>query len=175
MKGWGPKSSVFSWKPRESNFFGGISRDFAGISRKHPKSLRKKSLGSIFGPYFWRHVMLLREWPFHSKSVFFKMGVVPRLLKIEFRRIRTRPINFQCSLQALSAQGKLHQEDTARWKFRKAPDTFKFLRHVMRAILSGRPNSSHRCVSLKESPLKPVHFIIDQNINRANLYENEMV
>ena len=33
-------------------FFGGISRDFAGISRGRPKSLRKKSLGSIFVPYF---------------------------------------------------------------------------------------------------------------------------
>ena len=51
MKGWGPKSSVCPSKPRESNFFGGISRDFAGISRKRPKSLRKKCLGSIFGPY----------------------------------------------------------------------------------------------------------------------------
>ena len=46
MKGWGPKSSVCPSKPRESNFFGGISRDFAGISRKRPKSLRKKCLGS---------------------------------------------------------------------------------------------------------------------------------
>ena len=42
MKGWGPKSSACPSKPRESNFFGGISRDFAGISRKRPKSLRKK-------------------------------------------------------------------------------------------------------------------------------------
>ena len=40
--------------------------------------------------------------------------------------------------------------------FRKAPDTFKRLRHVMRAILSVRPKCSHRCVSLKESPLRPV-------------------
>ena len=51
MKGWGPKSSVCPSKPRESNFFGGISQDFAGISPKRPKSLRKKCLGSIFGPY----------------------------------------------------------------------------------------------------------------------------
>ena len=40
--------------------------------------------------------------------------------------------------------------------FRKAPDTFNFLRHAMRAILSFRPKCSHRCVSLKETPLKPV-------------------
>ena len=35
---------------------------------------------------------------------------------------------------------------------RKAPDTFNFLRHVMRAIWSVRPKCSHRCVSLKETP-----------------------
>ena len=50
-KGWGPKRSVCPSKPGKSNFFGGISRDFAGISRGCPKSLRKKGLGSIFGPY----------------------------------------------------------------------------------------------------------------------------
>ena len=33
--------------------------------------------------------------------------------------------------------------------FRKAPDTFKFLRHVRRAIMSVRPKCSHGCVSLK--------------------------
>ena len=38
--------------------------------------------------------------------------------------------------------------------FREAPDTFNFLRHVMRAILSVRPKCSHRCVSLKETHLK---------------------
>ena len=53
MNGWGPKSSVCPSKPRESNFFGGISRDFAGISRKRPKSLRKKCLGSILVPYVY--------------------------------------------------------------------------------------------------------------------------
>ena len=53
VKGWGPKSSVCPSKPRETKIFGGISRDFAGISRRCPKSLRKKSLCSIFVPYFW--------------------------------------------------------------------------------------------------------------------------
>ena len=51
MKGWGPKSSVCVSKPGTSNLFGGMSRDFAGISRRCPKSLRKKRLCSIFGPY----------------------------------------------------------------------------------------------------------------------------
>ena len=42
---------------------------------------------------------------------------------------------------------------------RKAPDTFNFLRHVMRASWSVRPKCSHRCVSLKETPLKPVKIL----------------
>ena len=37
--------------PGNQTFFCGISQDFAGISRKRPKSLRKKCLGSFFGPY----------------------------------------------------------------------------------------------------------------------------
>ena len=45
----GPKQFGTS-KPGKSNFLGGISWDFAGISRRQPKSLRKKSLCSIFGP-----------------------------------------------------------------------------------------------------------------------------
>ena len=44
-------------------------------------------------------------------------------------------------------------------EIRKAPDTFNFLRHVMRAILSLRPKCSHRCGSLKETPLKPVQIL----------------
>ena len=57
-----------------------------------------------------------------------------------------------------------------------APDTFNFLREVMRAMLSVTPKCSHRCVSLKESPFKTcvnpeAH---DQDVTRANLYENEM-
>ena len=41
VKGRGPKSSVCPSKPRETKLFGGISRDFAGISQGHLKSLRK--------------------------------------------------------------------------------------------------------------------------------------
>ena len=50
VKGCGPKSSVCPSKPRETKFFGWISRDFARISRNCPKSLRKESLCSILGP-----------------------------------------------------------------------------------------------------------------------------
>ena len=50
---------------------------------------------------------------------------------------------------------------------RKAPDTFNFLRHVMRAILSVRPKCSHRCVSLKETALKPVQILKHTTKNSA--------
>ena len=36
-----------------------------------------------------------------------------------------------------------------------------FLRHVLRGALSVRPKCSHRCASLKESPLKPVLILKD--------------
>ena len=52
-------------------------------------------------------------------------------------------------------------KDLVQWgcMFRDAPDTFNFLRHVMRAIWSVRPKCSHRCVSLKETALKPVQIL----------------
>ena len=50
VKGWGPKTSVCPSKPRESNFFGGISRDFAGISWNRPKSLRKNVWVQFLAP-----------------------------------------------------------------------------------------------------------------------------
>ena len=53
VKGWVPKSSVCSSKPRENKLFGGISRDFAGISQGHPKSLRKKVCVQFLAPIEW--------------------------------------------------------------------------------------------------------------------------
>ena len=41
----------------------------------------------------------------------------------------------------------------------KALDPFKFLKHVVRAIVFVRPKCSHRCFSLKGSPLKPVQIL----------------
>ena len=52
-------------------------------------------------------------------------------------------------------------------KFREASDTFKVLRHVMRAIWSVRPNCSHRRVSPKETPLKPVQSLKHTTENSA--------
>ena len=43
MKGWGPKSSVCPSKPKETKLFGGISRDFAGISlHRMPEKFEKR-------------------------------------------------------------------------------------------------------------------------------------
>ena len=50
VNGWGPKSSICPSKPGKSNFFGGISRDFAGISRRCWK-VWEKSLCLIVVPY----------------------------------------------------------------------------------------------------------------------------
>ena len=50
---------------------------------------------------------------------------------------------------------------------RNTPDTFNLLKHVMRAILSVGPKCSHRCVSLKETPLKPVQILKHTTKNSA--------
>ena len=50
MKGWGPKSSACPSKRGKSNLFGGISRDFAGRSRRCPKSLGKKVCVPFLAP-----------------------------------------------------------------------------------------------------------------------------
>ena len=55
---------------------------------------------------------------------------------------------------------------------RKAPDTLNILRHVMRAILSVQPKCPHRCVSLKESPLKPV--LILKHTTRISMEQTSM-
>ena len=41
-KGWGAKKFSMPLETRQMKLFVGISRDFAWISRRHPKSLRKK-------------------------------------------------------------------------------------------------------------------------------------
>ena len=44
-------------------FLAGFPRDFPGISRRRPKSLRNKSLCSIFGPYIFRQVVGPKHCP----------------------------------------------------------------------------------------------------------------
>ena len=44
---WGQKSSICPSKPGKSNSLGGISLDFAGISRGRPKSLREKKFVTV--------------------------------------------------------------------------------------------------------------------------------
>ena len=49
-EGVGAKKFGMPLETREIKLLGGISRDFAGISRRCPKSLRKQSLCSILVP-----------------------------------------------------------------------------------------------------------------------------
>ena len=68
MKGWGPKSSICPSKPGKSNFFGGISRDFAGISQRCPKSLRKKKSVFNFRSLLYSIIFLgeCKDWGWSS-------------------------------------------------------------------------------------------------------------
>ena len=50
MKGGGQKVRYIPRNQGNQTFLGGISRDFAGISRRYPKSLRKKKLVFTFWP-----------------------------------------------------------------------------------------------------------------------------
>ena len=50
MKGWGPKSSACPSKPGKSDFWGGISRDFAGISRRFPEKFEKIKRVQVLAP-----------------------------------------------------------------------------------------------------------------------------
>ena len=74
--------------------------------------------------------------------------------RVRFLRKRFRRFRFPVPVRFLGHPAVLGTEEHPN--VRKVPDTFTFLRHVMRAILYVRPKCSHRCVSLKETPLKPV-------------------
>ena len=75
VKGWGPKSSACPSKPGKPNLFGGISRDFAGISRRCPKSLRRKSLCSISVLY------ILKNWCFGALLFWYSFGFLQAMLE----------------------------------------------------------------------------------------------
>ena len=91
LEGVGPKSSVRASKPGKSNFLGGTSRDFAGISRRCPKSLEKKQ--SVFD-----------SWPL--KSELFKarpvqFGALPAAAGQLLTKPRSRP-KIEPNFEALS-------------------------------------------------------------------------
>ena len=63
------------------------------------------------------------------------------------------------SSRAAQSEQPKHQFARKVGFLRRALDTFKFSRHAMRATSLVRPKCSHGCVSLKESPLKPVRIL----------------
>ena len=88
-EGVGAKKFGVSFETRETKLFHRISRDIAGISRGHPKSLRKKSLCSILVPHFgppkspkitrncWKSKFLYRYRPEGIFSNFFGLILDP--------------------------------------------------------------------------------------------------
>ena len=149
MKGWGPKSSVCPSKPGKSNFFGGISRDFAGISRRRLKSLRKKVCVQFSFPRINPGGLSLRNAYFYSVCKHWYQLVASRVdlsmdrevdlttlknllwgyvyphevmhsLKVVF--IQPQEIPFQTTKWPIIYQGKLINKGTElRWQ--RAPKT----------------------------------------------------
>ena len=119
---------------------------------KIPRQIRKNH--KMFLESGQSKIVLL---PYSDKLFFFVLGPSGKscpwgsYLKKSIRTssTTTRDRNLQFLVGAISTE----------FVFREAPDTFTFLRHVMRAILSVRPKCSHRCISLKETPLKPVQIL----------------
>ena len=74
VKGWVPKNSVCPLEPGKPNFFGGISRDFAGISGGARKVWKKKICVQFSFPKQPAHLCI--SWIFlHSRFAF-----VPKVL-----------------------------------------------------------------------------------------------
>ena len=84
------KSSACRSKPGKREMFGGTSRDFAGISRRRPKSLRKKSLCSISVPYLWMRAWSVTDLKLQRKGIGFlsvsgkNFGRLPRMFVTSF-------------------------------------------------------------------------------------------
>ena len=105
----------------------------AVLSRKIPGNALRAFPGS-FRNFFRKVPAVLGVWP---SFLFFCRGPTARLTANHRKALEPAEIgNTYCHTAP---------------KVREAPDTFNFLRHVMRAIWSVRPKCSHRCVSLKET------------------------
>ena len=80
-------------------------------------------------------------------------------------------VSFTARIWRASATQNRKKEELSS-KTGEAPDTFEFMRLVVRAILSVRPKCSHRRVSLKESPLNPV--LVLKNATRISTGQASM-
>ena len=115
--------------------------------RKSQKSAEKVSLRHFFGTFLTFSALFRHSGPTGPRRPFWDFfgisGPEVPALPVTGRYNRNPCVPLFCT----------------SFKIRDAPDTFNFLRHVMRAILSVRPKCSHRCVSLKETPLKRVQIL----------------
>ena len=112
----------------------------------------------LFGPSVQR-----RQWQKNDengKGRFSGKGGQPHLLHFHWRQPQFGAPRTHRVLQGVAQRGAILLHFCFSFfscsKFRKAADTFKLLRHVMRVIMSVRPKCSYRCISRMENPLKPV-------------------
>ena len=170
-----------------------IPRKLHEISTKSPRKLHENStnstnsgssarpwtvvqdLSELDGTFAIKHVQGVAKNTVHMMKSPVRLAVQTRLQSSQLvkRAVFTRDLftrSAGCPVKGTSPKATLLE-------IRKALDRFNFLRHVVRAILSVRPKCSRRCVSLKkfhyETCTKPQAH--NQKLNRANLYENEMV
>ena len=78
VKEWGPKSSVCTSKPGKSNFFGGISRDFAGISRQSPEKFEKKVCVQFLAPNIARYCDTIAAIPHIARYFLREVSTPPK-------------------------------------------------------------------------------------------------
>ena len=95
--------------------------------------------------------------------------ITSSVASIQFGKKRPGPgvLDKNCMQGALVCCFRQGMAGTSYDLVRKARDTFNFLRHAMRTILSVRPQCSHKCVSVKGTPLKPVQILKHTTKNSA--------
>ena len=113
------------------------------------------------------------QWP-HVTRFYDTIAVIPHIARYMPKMGKIEKNVENCPRLEMGKNGPENSPPPRKWKlgpismfFREAPDTFNFLRHVMRAIWSARAKCSHRCVSLKETLLKPVQILKHTTKNSA--------
>ena len=108
-------------------------------------------------------------------SIWHRFNIDSTLIRHRFRvksgnrcRITVESMLNRCQIDPWRGEGEADSRVGLGGAVPNKPLTsFNFLRHVMRAIWSVRPKCSHRCVSLTETPLKPVQSLKHMTENSA--------